>query len=36
LVVPGLGNKAVTVLTRLVPRAVVLAALQRRNRQRSR
>jgi short-subunit dehydrogenase len=36
LVVPGLGNKAVTVLTRLVPRAVVLATLQRRNRQRSR
>jgi uncharacterized protein len=34
LVVPGLGNKAVTVLTRLVPRGLVLAALQRRNRQR--
>jgi short-subunit dehydrogenase len=36
VVVPGLGNKAVTFLTRLVPRGVVLAALQRRNRQRSR
>jgi len=36
LVVPGLGNKAVSLLTRLVPRGVVLAALQRRNRQRSR
>jgi short-subunit dehydrogenase len=34
LVVPGFGNKAVTFLTRLVPRGVVLAALQRRNRQR--
>jgi short-subunit dehydrogenase len=36
VVVPGLGNKAVTVLARLVPRALMLAALQRRNRQRGR
>jgi short-subunit dehydrogenase len=36
VVVPGLGNKAVTVLARLVPRSLVLAALQRRNQRRPR
>jgi len=36
MVVPGFGNKAVTTLARLVPRGVLLAALQRRNRRRSR
>src|SRR5215204_4961033 len=36
VVVPGFGNKAVTTLARLVPRGVLLAALQRRNRRRSR
>jgi hypothetical protein len=34
VVVPGLGNKAVTVLARLLPRSLVLAALQRRNQRR--
>jgi short-subunit dehydrogenase len=34
VVVPGLGSKAVTVLARLVPRSLVLAALQRRNQRR--
>jgi short-subunit dehydrogenase len=34
VVVPGLGNKAVTILARLVPRSLVLAALQRRNQRR--
>jgi short-subunit dehydrogenase len=36
VVVPGLGNKAVTVLARLLPRALLLAALRRRNQNRGR
>jgi short-subunit dehydrogenase len=34
VVVPGFGNKVITVLARMLPRGLVLAALQRRNRKR--
>jgi short-subunit dehydrogenase len=34
MVVPGFANKVVTVLAPLLPRGLVLAALQRRNRRR--
>jgi len=36
VVVPGLGNKLVTVLTRLIPRGAILAATERRNMRRNR